>query len=123
VKKTVTEHIRKSLLDSLGYMEPAERLPDLPVLYETEQCPEFRRLRDARLILGAFRYGRFGDPRKAHYDHVRDMIRRLCAYEFDGNLEHLLDVANLCEVEWATSRHPKRHYRPTDDTEHTPVVR
>lgn len=119
---TITEHLRRHLLVSLGYAPPAKRMPDLETLRATQRCEEFHRLRESRLILGAFRYGFLGDPNKPQYDNVPDMIRRLNAYHETGNLEYLLDVANLCECEWADGKHPKRHYRPSDDGQHTPEI-
>jgi hypothetical protein len=44
------------------------------------------------------------------------MIRRLEAFRLDGNSEHLIDVANLAELEFVEG---DRALRATDDGEHT----
>lgn len=99
-----------------------ERLPDLPVLQQTEWSPEFERLMRNRLIMGAFRYGRFKSPGKGLHAHMESIIRRAAKYENDGNLEHLVDIANLALVEFAEGRHPKRHFHSQDDVIHARKV-
>lgn len=96
-----------------------ERMPDLDALRRTERSPEFERLRMNRKIIGAMRYGLMAAPGKPRYDRVADMIRRLEAYSADRNAEHLVDVANLCELEFVEGNH--RGVCPQDDGEHTPV--
>ena len=121
--KTVREHLRDRVLRRAG-LAPAPRLPDLPVLRRTEWSPRFERLMRNRLIVGAFRYGRMGTPAKGSYALVDSARRRLDAYEATGNLEHLVDVANLALVEFVEGRHPCRHWDAADDGEHcAPVTR
>jgi hypothetical protein len=81
-----------------------------------QRCEEFRSLRNARLLMGALRYGPLGGKGKPCYDRVADMMKRLQRYSRDRNREHLLDVANLCECEWVEG---DGHYSPIDDGEHT----
>lgn len=71
------------------------------------RAQEFEALRMARLRMGHLRYGQCG---RNLTDAVGSMIRRLEAYEQDGNLEHLVDVANLCEIEWIWPGHEKTWY-------------
>ena len=121
----MTDHdaIRHHLLTTLGLTAPAPTMPGLAELRRTEQSPEFRRLRDNRMIQGAFRYGRLGAAGKPAYDRTTCAIRRLEDYRATGNTEHLLDVANLMECEWVEGTHPLKHFAPKDDSSHTPVAR
>jgi len=96
----------------------AERMPPLEELRQTEWSPEFERLMRNRLLMGAFRYGCLGASAKHQYDRVASARRRLDQYEATGNLEHLVDVANLCLVEFEEGDHPRRHFRASDDGEH-----
>jgi hypothetical protein len=93
-----------------------ERLPDLTALRRTERNPEFEELRMNRMIMGAFRYGRLGAAAKPQWNRVEDMIRRLRGYQQDGNAEHLVDVANLAQLEFTEGEH--NGVLATDDKQH-----
>lgn len=104
----------------LVYKEPG-RIPSLVELAETEWSPEFERLMRNRLIMGALRYGTFAEHRTAGsngYDNVGSCIERLKKYQADGNMEHLVDVANLCLKEFLVGDHPLRHFDSADDLLH-----
>jgi hypothetical protein len=94
--------------------------PSFESLQVTEWDSLFEQLMRNRLIMGSFRYELFSDPTPFNYDIVGDNIRRLRLYEEDGNLEHLVDVANLCMKEFHKGRHPKRHFKSSDDGIHVP---
>lgn len=111
---TVTEHLRASLLSRIP-----KRVPDLDSLRLSERCPEFERLRQNRLVMGAIRYGLLGDKSKPQYDRASCMIRRLNAYGEDKNAEHLVDVANLAMLEFVEGNHSG--VLSKDDGEHTRV--
>lgn len=111
---TVHQLLRARLLANV-----VDRAPDLDSLRRTERSPEFERLRMNRKIIGAMRYGLMGAPGKPRYDRVADMIRRFEAYRADRNAEHLVDVANLAELEFVEGKH--RGVCSQDDGEHTPV--
>ncbi len=116
---TVTAHIREHLLQQCGYhAHRRAAVPPLEQLRETEWVAEFESLMRNRLIMGRFRYGPMRDPAKANYDTVGACIRRLENYAKSGNLESLVDVANLCMVEFRHPRHPLAHWAPEDDGEH-----
>lgn len=72
-----------------------------------------------RLILGAFRYGLLGSKDKPQWDRMSDIKKRIDKYLNDGNLEHLIDIANLCLCEYVEGNHPKRHFKAQDNGEHT----
>lgn len=110
---TVTDHIRARLLARVD----CDDLPDLPVLRETEWCPEFERLRSNRLVMGAFRYGRLGAAGKPAYDRIECAANRLHKYQVDLNAEHLVDVANMMMLEFVEGTH--NGVIATDDGEHT----
>jgi hypothetical protein len=112
---TITDHLRAHLLASVP-----TRVPDLDALRRSERSPEFERLRTNRKVIGSMRYGLMGAPGKPHYDRIRCMIRRLTAYRLDGNAEHLIDVANLAELEFVEGNH--RGVHPQDDGEHSAAL-
>lgn len=112
---TITNHLRRHLLRDV----PA-RVPSLDALRLSERSPEFERLRMNRKVLGAMRYGLLGAADKPRYDRVADMIRRLNAYASDRNAEHLVDVANLAELEYVEGEHSG--VVPSDDGAHTATL-
>ena len=118
---TVTDHLRQHLLGSLGYAQPSRRMPSLDILRETEWSPRFAQLMRNRLVMGAFRYGRFGSSKKGGYDCLRAIACHAVVYRCTGNLEALVDIANLALVEFVESRHPLKHWTARDDSEHAPA--
>lgn len=84
-------------------------------LVMTEWSFLFERLMRNRLLVGRFRYGKMNDPSKGDYDCVKSAITRLRMYQKDGNLEHLVDCANLCLVEFVHGKHPLKHFNAGDD--------
>ena len=85
-------------------------------LANTEWSSEFERLMRNRLIMGSFRYGKFGSAGKGSFDSITSAIHRLRAFQSTGNLEHLVDAANLCLVEYVAGQHPLRHFNSIDDS-------
>jgi hypothetical protein len=75
-----------------------------------------------RLIMGALRYGLIHAPGKPKYDRIGSITRRLEKYKQDGNLEHLVDAANLCLMEFEEGTHPLKHFGAQDDGEHAQVI-
>ena len=88
-------------------------------LVESEWSLEFEKYMRNRLIVGAYRYGKQGSVNKPDYDYVNSAIKRLQKYQEDGNTENLVDVANMCLLEFVEGKHPKRHFAPVDDGIHT----
>lgn len=113
--KTVTEHLRTRLLVAVP-----DKVPPLESLLQSERSRQFERYRANRKVIGAMRYGLMGAAGKPEYDRVSCMIRRLEEYRQDANAEHLVDVANLAELEFAEGG---AILTPTDDGEHTPIRR
>ena len=70
------------------------------------------------MAMGYFRYGALPAQVGRHkYDNVGSIKKRLALYEADKNREHLVDIANLCLVEFAV--HPELPFVAVDDGEHT----
>lgn len=108
---TVTDHIRAHLLKSLGF-SVARKVPDLPALRATEWNPDFEKLMRNRLIMGAFRYGTKAekDGLNIRYDYAKAIKPRLELYLETGDIELLVDVANLALLEFQHGKHPKKHF-------------
>ena len=112
--KTGQEFLRERWCEVAGVAPPGP-MPDLEELRKSEWSEEFERLCRNRMVMGAFRYGRLGAPCKPQWDRVTAVRRHMDAYEADGNLEHLVDVANMVMLEFVEGRHPRRHFRSMDD--------
>lgn len=93
-------------------------MPTYDELKLSEWSNKFEQFMRNRLIMGAFRYGKMKRPGKPKYDRVTSMRQRLDLYELDGNMEILVDVANLCMVEFVEENHPKAHWKAQDDGLH-----
>ncbi len=93
----------------------------LQELKETEWSVDFEKLMRNRLVMGALRYGRIGDGCKPKYERTASMVSRLEKYNETGNKEFLVDVANLCLLEFVECHHPKAHFNSVDDGEHVEV--
>ena len=117
--------LRQRLLLQAGLVQikaPFEgKLADLE---RSEWSPQFERLMRNRLLMGALRYGPIGAPGKPQYDRVRSMIKRLNRYDETGNKEFLVDVANLCLLEFVECHHPTAHFHAIDEhNEHVQTKR
>jgi len=115
--KTVTEHLREDLLQKAGVVKVNATMPSLDELRQTEWSPLFETLMRNRLIMGAFRYERFG-PGKSNYPTATEAIRRILNYIETGNTESLVDAANMLLIEFEFGRHPNKHFAGIDDGEH-----
>lgn len=90
-------------------------------LIVSEWSPIFEKLMRSRLIMGALRYGKINEPNKPIYDRVASMQKRLSLYEETGNKECLVDVANLCMLEFVECHHPNANFTMIDDGEHVTI--
>lgn len=99
-----------------------EKVAPLEELKVTEWSEEFEKLMRNRLIMGAIRYGRLKAKNKVKYDRISSIIKRLKDYENTGNKEKLVDVANLCLLEFEECDHPKAHFNAEDDKEHVKSI-
>jgi len=118
----IFDHLRLAALRAAGLAPP----PSVGEILEENWCGRFVELMQNRMVFGRFRYG----PLRGHvakYDNVSSAIERLCRYRVDGNLEHLVDVANLCLIEFVRGplgygSHPNPKWNPIDDGAHTPEL-
>ncbi len=112
--KTITEHIRERLEKSL----PRQR-PDLDSLRSKQWSKTFETLMRNRLIVGALRYETFEEKRLHNgYDIAGSIRARIDAYAKDGNLEHMVDIANLCMIEFESPSHRNPTWEAIDDGIH-----
>ncbi len=118
-KKTNTQwlhdRLTSGLLDVVG--DKTESLGDLQ---ETEWSYDFERLMRNRLLMGRYRYGKIAHNTEepGNFFMVNSAISRLEAYKRTGNLEFLVDAANLCLVEFESGAHPTVHFEAADDGQH-----
>lgn len=114
--KTVTEYIRERILAGVRPDSVAVKTTQNPREIMDEQVSfEFLALMSSRMVTGYFRYGTVKENK---FDSVGDIPRRLRLYQESGNLEYLVDVANLAMVEFLRPLHPKAHFDSIDDGEH-----
>lgn len=78
----------------------------------TEWSPTFEQYMRNRLIIGAMRYGLLKDPRKRGWDRVSRILVEVEAYREDRNKERLVDIANMCLLEFEEGY---GYFTPTDD--------
>lgn len=97
------------------------KIPDLDVLKATEWSCEFEQYMRNRLVMGAIRYGRINEQNKSQYNRVESMLKRLHKYNESGNKEVLIDVANLCLLEFVECHHPLQHFHAVDEQEHVSI--
>lgn len=110
--RTVLQHIRNRLESRLS------QCPSLAELKQSEWSRNFENLMRNRLLMGAFRYGLLRAKGEQGYDLIASMRRRIELYNETGNLEYMVDVANLAmlEFEWPSKRNA--HFSSVDDGEH-----
>jgi hypothetical protein len=98
--------------------EKREFMPDAPVLKETLMSKRFIELMTNRVIMGTLRYNDWRINQGMKWDRIGSCIERLENFQKTGNLEYLVDVANLCMIEFEVSNHSNAHFGPTDDGIH-----
>lgn len=110
--KTVSEYLRDSLMSKSHELDSMA----LNRMLYTEWSEEFERLMRNRLIMGALRFGRLSQKRPPGITsfHIKYIKDKLNEYTFTGNLEMLIDIANLCLIEWKHSTHPRKHFKAID---------
>lgn len=94
----------------------------LEELKQSEWSPVFEQLMRNRLIMGSIRYGRLCAHGKPQLDRIGSMLKRLNLYTKTGNMELLVDIANMCLLEFMEGNHPTRHFHAVDDGEHINII-
>ena len=110
--KSVSDHIRAHLLQ----IAPDVDSDSYAALQVSEWSVEFEQLMRNRLIMGSIRYNKMATPRKPGCTifHIEIIEQRLKRYKETGNLEMLVDIANLCKVEFVHSDHPDKHFKAVE---------
>jgi len=110
--------------DLAGMKENApQKIESLESLQRTEWSPRFEQAMRHRLIMGAFRYGKLNSPEKGTWDRLQRISQEIDRYLVDGNDERLVDMANMCLLEFEEGRHPKKHFKAADDKGHNREVK
>lgn len=73
---------------------------DITMLKKTQWSKEFEKLMRNRLILGSMRYGKINAKGKRKYNRIGYAIKALKRYLIKKNKEDLVDIANLCLLEF-----------------------
>ena len=117
--KSTHQIMRRRLLLAAG----VEKIT-LDDLYESEWSPRFEQLMRNRLVMGSFRYELMEEKKKsiAGYDMPGEAQRRITEYVLTGNLEHLVDAANMLLIEFECGNHPLRYFESVDDGMHNEKV-
>lgn len=102
--------LRQRLWERAGLFPPPVARVSAGELARSEWSPQFERLMRNRLIIGALRHGRLRAIGKPAYDRIQGALKRLFQYRQTGNLEALVDVANLMLLEFEECRHPRAHF-------------
>jgi len=97
-------------------------MPDIEELRKTEWSPVFEKLMRNRLLMGSFRYGCLHDVNKPKYNRVQKIKDKIELYERTGNLECLVDIANISLMEFEEGEHPLKHFMSTDDKDHSTII-
>lgn len=95
-----------------------KQLPTYEELRESEWSQEFIELMRNRMVMGAYRYGTIRAKNKPNYDRLQSIEKRLNLYKETGNDELLVDIANMCLIEFEIGTHPNKHFDAVDDGEH-----
>lgn len=114
--KNIHDILRERVHKSAGLIESSPPRYTLDDLARSEWSEDFEKLMRNRLIMGALRYGRIHAIGKKVYDRIPSMQRRLLKYQETGNKEFLVDVANLCLLEFVECHHPTAHFHAVDNT-------
>jgi hypothetical protein len=99
--------------------ENKSKLLNYDDLKKSEWSDNFEKLMRNRLIMGAFRYGKLNEKNKPVYDRTTEIKKRCNKYIDTGNIEFLVDIANMCMLEFEEGKHKNKHFLSIDDGEHT----
>jgi len=120
MKETYFQLMRRRLLTRVnGSKAESKRIYETLKLSEWSEA--FETFMRNRLIMGALRYGKLRSPEKPEWDRIPLIRRQLNLYEKTGNKEHLVDIANLCLVEFVECNHTNEHLSSSDDGEHVTI--
>lgn len=87
------------------------------IILRRDYSEDFDAKRKNRILVSHHKYGWMSDTYPDLAQAVISLRARLELYEQDGNLEHLVDVANFAMIEFMYPSHPNAHFRATDSGE------
>jgi len=102
------------------------KAPSIDFLERTQWDDQFARLMKNRLILGCLRYGRNKSIQNSDLekrDYRIDIMRRARLYLHTGDIEQLVDIANVALLEFVKQRKRGVKMQSTEDAYHTPDVK
>ena len=83
-----------------------------------KEWQEILTLMKNRMSFGGYRYGPTQKQKRRAYDNIADMHRRLDLHDKTGNMEHLVDNANISIIACLKKDHPNFHFESIDDGGH-----
>ena len=92
-------------------MKPIKKSAAVPA---SEFSDQFADLMYKAMCMSFFKYGKVADGYPALVDAIASLEIRLQRYKDTGNKEWLVDVANFAMIEFMRPRHPKAHFKGTD---------
>lgn len=84
---------------------------------ESEVSEQFLQGMVDRMAVSYHKYGKVADAYPHKVNAIASLKERLRKYEYDGNTEWLMDVANFAMIEFMHPKHKEAHFRPTDSRE------
>lgn len=114
--KRINDYIRDHLYEICGLykIQPLDKC----IRDQCEWSQKFMAFMINRITVGRYRYGRKDAPVRKRFKYLDSIQQRLKKYRQSGNLEHLVDIANLCMLEFECGEHPNRHFKAIDDGAH-----
>lgn len=91
---------------------------DITTIRKEEWSDLFEKLMRNRLVFGFFRYGSMFENVKSHKKaHIDSIKKRIDIYSETDNLEMLVDIANICLIEFVQN-FKEENFIALDDKEH-----
>ena len=124
--ETLFDHMRDRLLVNVhaeefwpdADQEPIDKKTMEDLQFNSAEWQHILMLMKNRMSFGGFRYGPTKTQKRGQFNDVEDVKRRLCLFQKTGNMEHLIDAANITVLACIKKDHPNFHFESTDDGEH-----
>ena len=125
--KTTHDIIRERLLIASGVVVPEKKpvisMAEMEALQWGDEWQDILSLMKNRMVMGGYRYGPLKSQKKRAFDNIADVKRRLELYEETGNMEHLVDAANITIIECLKKNHKNFHFESIDDGVHAERIK
>jgi len=83
---------------------------DLAAILRRDFSEDFVAKMKASMLQSHYKYGYVSDTYPELADAIACLEERLALYKKDGNIDHLVDVANFAMIESMYPRHPNAHF-------------